>query len=65
VKSWIRIRISIKAKILELSRLKTEPWRAVDAQNRGVGAQYGGLDVWRPVLLDSQNLEEEQDPDMH
>jgi hypothetical protein len=34
VKSWIRIRI--KVKIQELSRLNMEPWRAVDAQNGGV-----------------------------
>jgi hypothetical protein len=30
VKSWIWIRIRIKVKIQELSRLKMEPWRAVD-----------------------------------
>jgi hypothetical protein len=46
LKSWIRIRIQIriKLKIPELSRLKTEPLRAVDAQNRGVKAQNGGLE---------------------
>jgi hypothetical protein len=33
---WIRIRVnSIEVKIQELSRLKMEPWRAVDAQNGG------------------------------
>jgi hypothetical protein len=37
VKSWIRIRI--KVKIQKLSRLKIEPWRAVDVNNGGFEVQ--------------------------
>jgi hypothetical protein len=41
VKIWIRIHI--KVKIQELSRLKMVSWRAVNAQNGGVKAQTGSL----------------------
>jgi hypothetical protein len=42
VKSWIWLRV--KVKIHELSKLKMKPWRAVEAQNRGVEAQNGDLE---------------------
>jgi hypothetical protein len=38
------IRIRSKVKIQELSKLKLEPWMAVDAQNGGVETQNGGLE---------------------
>ncbi len=62
VNIWIRIRI--KVKIQQLLGLKIEPWRgpltltmqALEAQNRA-------LDVYKPVVADSDNFDEEQDPD--
>ncbi len=42
VKGWIRIRI--KVKIEKLERLRIEPWRVVDAHNRGLEAQIGALE---------------------
>jgi hypothetical protein len=42
----------IKVKVQELSRLKMELWRAVDAQNEGVAAQMEALRVRRPVVVD-------------
>jgi hypothetical protein len=38
IRNWIRIQV----KIQEHSRLKMDPWRAVDAQNGAVEAQYKG-----------------------
>jgi hypothetical protein len=38
-----RIRIRIKGKIQDFSRIKMEPWRAVDAHNGCVEAQNRGL----------------------
>jgi hypothetical protein len=63
VKSWIRIRI--KAQILELSRLKMEPWRAVDG---GIKEWELKIETWRvcrPVVTDSHHLDEKYDPDPH
>jgi hypothetical protein len=43
LKRWIKIRN--KAKIQEFYRLKIKPWRAVEAHNRGPGAENGALEV--------------------
>jgi hypothetical protein len=42
VKSWIRIRN--KVKIQKLLRLIIQPWRAVDAHNRGLETLNGALE---------------------
>ncbi len=46
IRFWVKslIRIRSKVKIQELSKLKLEPWMAVDAQNGGVETQNGGLE---------------------
>ncbi len=62
IKGESRIQICIKLKIQELCRLKMEQWRAVDAHNGGMKAQwrgYGG--VCTSVVADY--FDEEQDPD--
>ncbi len=61
VKSWIRIRI--KSEIQKLYRPKIEPWRAVDAHNGGLEAQYEALEIYRSVVTDSDHFEEELDQD--
>jgi hypothetical protein len=35
---------ALKSKFTELNRLKMEPWRAVDAHNGGVEAQFGAVE---------------------
>ncbi len=46
MKRWIWFRIKVKV----------EPWRAVDAYNGGLKAQY---EAYRPVVADSRHFEEE------
>jgi hypothetical protein len=58
LQSQCRIWIRITTKIQEWYRLKTEPWRAVDAHNACKERR-----VCRPMVADLHQLEEVQDPD--
>jgi hypothetical protein len=67
-RSWIRIRIRLKAG--SGSALKSEleaQHRAVEGcrRSQGLGAQNGALVVYRLVVADSRHFEVELDPDPH
>jgi hypothetical protein len=63
VKRWIRISITVK--IEALSRLNTEPWRAVDAQMETWRLKMEAWRVCRPIVAGLHHLKKEQDPDPH
>jgi hypothetical protein len=52
-------------KIQKLKRHKIEPSRFLDAHNRGLEAKMEPWRVCRPVVADSQNFDEGQDPGPH
>jgi hypothetical protein len=61
--SWIRIRIK-KSKKFRGFRGSKWSLETVDAQNGGVEAQIEPWRVCRPVVINSHNLDDEQDPDL-
>jgi hypothetical protein len=52
--SWILVRIRI-GEMQKLSRLKMQPWKAMDTQNGGVEVHKGGLegslDHWSQIRI--------------
>jgi hypothetical protein len=63
VKSWIRIRISIKVKTQELQRIKMKLWRALVLTMDAWRLRMEPWRVCRPVAADSHSMDEEQVPD--